>query len=63
MYVFIALKTTENRTEPNKLDKLKYSKITDTDDQLYVFVCSDMYQKYIYSSYQKSEKKTELNEL
>ena len=59
---WIHWKSEKNRTEPNELDELKYSKsLTQMTSYAHwhvlVFACSDMYQN-IYL-----EKKTELNEL
>ena len=60
-------KSEKNRTEPNELDELKYSKsLTQMTSHAHwhvlVFACSDMY-KNIHLSHLKLEKKTKLNEL
>ena len=60
-------KSEKNRTEPNELDELKYSKsltqmISYAHSHVFVFTCSDKH-KNIHLSHLKLKKKTELNEL
>ena len=69
LYESIALKIRKNRTEPNELDELKYSKSLNQTTSyahwhafLYLHAQTRI-KTFIYLSHFNSEKKTELNEL